>query len=72
MTDLGNSILERVIGDSVEQDVDGFPVTDAASAAIAEVCRDLESHDAEPLTVRFLLFNERLYEAYSRALGDRT
>lgn len=50
----------------------GYPVTEAASAAIDEVCRFLEGHDGEPLTVRFVLFDQRLHAAYSSALRDRT
>ncbi|MGB9604834.1 MAG: O-acetyl-ADP-ribose deacetylase [Bryobacteraceae bacterium] len=60
--------LEKISFPSISTGAYGYPVGEAASIAIEQVCRHLERPDTHLKEVIFVLFDQGTYQAYAEAL----
>ncbi len=64
----GEKGLSSVAFPSISTGIFGYPVKEAAQAALAAVAEFLKEEDRAPALVRFVLFDERTFRAYREAL----
>lgn len=63
--------LSSVAFPSISTGIYGYPVKEAARAAIGAVAEFLENEERAPALVRFVLFDGNTFEAYRDALQER-
>ncbi len=63
--------LSTISFPSISTGAYGYPVREAASIAIQEVCRHLERPETRLREVTFVLFDQATWEAYAEALRQR-
>jgi O-acetyl-ADP-ribose deacetylase (regulator of RNase III) len=60
--------LSSVAFPSISTGIYGYPVKEAAPAALAAVAEFMKEEDRAPALVRFVLFDEKTFRAYREAL----
>jgi O-acetyl-ADP-ribose deacetylase (regulator of RNase III) len=60
--------LSSVAFPSISTGIYGYPVEEAATVALGAVVEFLKEEERAPLLVRFVLFDEKTFQAYREAL----